>query len=450
MKTTAIPKTAKFTDIVGWVDAYVGSIRNFIRVREYDSLLIKIPNQSFKLNPSALRIMKRLLAGETIAGIMAPFRDREAVAMDIHHFFCDLKAVLGGKRVDPRHSRAVEEVRFGPGFNRLPVLSEIALTYRCNLACVFCYAACGCRKRDETPELGTDDIKRILNSILREAEVPSVSFTGGEPTLRQDLPEVVAHAKSLGMWVNLISNGTLITRELAGELKSAGLDSAQVSVEGGSAGLHDRIVKHPGAFVRMAQGIEHLRAAGVRIHTNTTLSALNKDCLGEIVAFVKARGLRRLSMNLLMPVGSAARSLKETFVSYSEVGPIVLQVQQWALEAGLEFMWYSPTPICLFNPITHGLGNKGCAACDGLLSVSPSGDILPCSSYPRPMGNMLENAGQFKMLWHSPEFECFQQKKFAHETCQACEHMAACNGGCPLYWQEVGYDEIVNRKEALA
>ena len=53
-------------------------------------------------------------------------------------------------------------------------------------------------------------------------------------------------------------------------------------------------------------------------------------------------------------------------------------------------MWYSPTPMCLFNPLADGLGNKSCAACDGLLSVAPNGDVLPCSSYPQPVGNLLQ------------------------------------------------------------
>ena len=73
--------------------------------------------------------------------------------------------------------------------------------------------------------------------------MPSVSFTGGEPTLRPELPELVRFAKQLGMRVNLITNGTLMTEELATRLAEAGLDSAQVSLEGVTAQTHEKITK---------------------------------------------------------------------------------------------------------------------------------------------------------------------------------------------------------------
>jgi radical SAM protein with 4Fe4S-binding SPASM domain len=112
-------------------------------------------------------------------------------------------------------------------------------------------------------------------------------------------------------------------------------------------------------------------------------------------------------------------------------------------------MWYSPTPICIFNPVVHGLGNKGCAACDGLLSIAPNGDILPCSSYPRPVGNILEMAGNFRKAWRQGEFAFYQRKGFAQDRCQACEYLAVCNGGCPLYWDAVGIDELQFRRWPL-
>ena len=266
---------------------------------------------------------------------------------------------------------------------------------------------------------------------------------GGE-VASHALPGLVAHAKSLGMWANLITNGTLLTPEKVSELKAAGLDSAQVSIEGGSAAAHDRIVQSAGAFRAAVSGIRNLVKAGLRVHTNTTVSALNKDFLPEIVELVKSLGTGKFSMNMLMPVGSAGANLEETFISYTEIGPVIEKVQDLARRAGLEFMWYSPTPMCVFNPVARGLGNKGCAACDGLLSLAPNGDILPCSSYPKPMGNILEHKGAFRELWESGPFKFFQEKGFAHELCRKCEDLAVCNGGCPLYWEKAGYKELLD------
>ncbi len=437
---------------VDWVDDYVGRIKPYVRVREADSLLIKIPNQTHKLNAQGLKLLKFIMDGGSAVKIVEsyPPERRDQVSLDIYYFFRDLMALLKGCYNEREERKAVEVKEFALGHNSLPVLSEIAVTYRCNIACRFCYAGCGCRKDEEHPELPAARLKEILGVIKNEAEVPSVSFTGGEPLLRPETPELVAHAKSLGMWANLITNGTLADADKVKALKDAGLDSAQVSVEAGSAELHDAIAAHSGAFACTIKGVENFMKAGIRVHTNTTISGLNKDKLEGILDLVKSLGLNKFSMNLLMPVGSAGKNFDETFVSYTEAGPLVERVKEMADARGLEFMWYSPTPVCIFNPIPRGLGNKGCAACDGLLSVAPDGDVLPCSSYPKPMGNLLKEKGRFKEMWNRGDFAWFRGKKFAHKVCGDCRHLAVCNGGCPLYWEKTGYAELLPAAEACA
>jgi len=427
---------------LGWIDEYVPRIAPYIHVRGVDRLLIKIPNEAYKLNPQGIKILQHLLQGKSIYTIVDNYQEKEHVAHDLHDFFCDLRAALKGCYREGDRRRTVEKIEFTLPYNTLPVLSEVALTYRCNLTCRFCYAGCGSRGLSRSKEMDSNEVKRVLALIKNEAEVPAVSFTGGEPTLREDLTELVGFAKTLGLWVNLITNGTLVTARLATELKNAGLDSAQVSLEAGTAQWHDRIAGKPGAFAETLRGLEYFRNAGIRVHTNTTISRLNCDGLNSIVDLVKEHGMDKLSMNLLMPAGRALTELNDILVTYSEIGKIVLDVAAHARRQGIEFMWYSPTPICIFNPIVHGLGNKGCAACDGLLSVAPNGDILPCSSYAEPQGNLLELEGRFQEHWQSERIDYFKSKRFAHPYCRACEHLAICNGGCPLYWQQVGYDEI--------
>jgi MoaA/NifB/PqqE/SkfB family radical SAM enzyme len=80
--------------------------------------------------------------------------------------------------------------------------------------------------------MSTAEVERVLRIIRQEAQVPSVSFTGGEPTLRDDLPHLVRVAADLGLRVNLISNGGALTTERVARLAAAGLDSAQISLEG--------------------------------------------------------------------------------------------------------------------------------------------------------------------------------------------------------------------------
>jgi radical SAM protein with 4Fe4S-binding SPASM domain len=79
---------------------------------------------------------------------------------------------------------------------------------------------------------------------------------------------------------------------------------------------------------------------------------------------------------------------------------------------------------------------------DGLLSVSPSGDVLPCSSYPEPMGNLL--ATGFREIWFSERARHFKSKGYAPAECAGCGSFIACQAACPLYWRSVGTAEIRN------
>ena len=134
-------------------------------------------------------------------------------------------------------------------------------------------------------------------------------------------------------------------------------------------------------------------------------------------------------------------------VSYSRIGEYVLQAKEHADRLGIDFHWYSPTPFCIFNPIAHQLGNKGCAACDGLVHVSPSGELLPCSSFARGVGNLLQHG--FEKIWFGKDAQYYKQKRQAHAICQKCEHFALCQGACTLYWSGMGYEELIaaNRNE---
>ncbi len=270
--------------------------------------------------------------------------------------------------------------------------------------------------------------------------MPSVSFTGGEPTLAPHLPDMIWYAKTLDMRVNLITNGTLITPDAARRFAEVGLDSAQVSLEGVTPETHNALVGASGAFEKTVAAVTSLTSAGIHTHTNTTITRRNLAECAALPAFVKRTfGADRFSMNMMIPTGSGAMH-DDLLVPYREIGAHVEQMLDASGKAGVKFLWYSPVPMCLFNSISAGLGNKGCSACDGLLSVGANGDVLPCASYDAPVGNL--DAQEFADIWHSSLARRFREKHFAPPSCRACEHFAICNGACPLYWRKMGYHEL--------
>lgn len=425
-----------------WVDEFVAAVRPWIFVRTEDNLLIKRPNEAVKLNAEGARILKALLEGETIGALLDRLGRAPERVEEVALFLFDVRRHLEGRLDALNRTRATEVEPFALGFSKLPVLSEVAITYRCNLRCTFCYAGCNCTTNPtgDGREMTVAEIGRVLERIRHQAKVPSVSFTGGEPTLRPELPELVRRAVALDLRVNLITNGTQVTRELAEALAAAGLASAQVSLEGVTAATHERVTASPDSFARTLAGVRQLAAAGIRVHTNTTINHDNLAECARMPAFVKhTLGRDRFSMNLVIPTGSAALN-DRLVVRYAELAPHLEAIRAAAAAADVEFMWYSPTPMCLYNPIPRGLGNKGCSACDGLLSVGANGDVLPCSSWDEPVGNLLRDS--VATVWGSARAAHIRNKGFAHPACQACEHFALCHGACPLYWRRMGYAEL--------
>jgi radical SAM protein with 4Fe4S-binding SPASM domain len=430
-------------DAFDWVDEYFAHVRAHIEVRPADALLIVLPNQAYKLNPTGLAILKAMKQGAPIAQVLAHVGEDRGRRREVFHFLCDFRSLMTGCLGEGRGRKAVSSAPHTEPFNLLPVLSELAVTYRCNLRCRFCYAACGCQGPSAPAGRGTEMSARqcmgVLEVIRRDAQVPSVSFTGGEPLLREDLEDLLAAAGRLKLRTNLITNATLLAGNRRAEaLKSAGLASAQVSLEGPNADVHDALTGVPGSFDRTLEGLESLRRAGVHVHTNTTISTVNAPHLEGIVDLVAGLGARRMSANLVIPCGSAADLSLQ--VPYSRVGALVDRLRDRARQAGVQFLWYSPTPMCIFNPMAEGLGNKSCAACDGLLSISPAGDVLPCSSFPEPVGNLLKEP--FGEVWQSARAVFLRDKRLAPAECEGCEDFVACAGACPLYWSAMGTGEL--------
>ncbi|MCZ7606837.1 MAG: radical SAM protein [Planctomycetota bacterium] len=427
---------------LSWVREWIKNVYDYIEVREEDSVFIQRPNKAFKLNPEGIRLIKRLREGESIEQILAPWGDNPAVWRDTERFLLDLRTMLKEGLNDTYESLAVDKIPFTMDFSPYPVLSEVAITYRCNATCTFCYAGCNCTVNPvgNDREMTLDEVKQVLHKIKHEAKVPSVSFTGGEATLRPELPEMVAYARSLGMRVNLISNGLRSTPEFVKKLADAGLHSVQISIEGTTAEVHEGITRIPGHYKRAVEGVANYKAAGVRVNTNTTITKTNLHDVVKFPEFVaNTLGNQTFSMNLVIPTGSANLN-EELVVKYTELGPVLEQILEGAKKHGVEFKWYSPTPMCIFNPILHGLGNKGCSACDGLVSVGADGQVIPCASYDDPVGDIIQ--GSFDEVWNSEKANNFRKKFLAHDICKGCEHFQVCHGACPLYWRVIGFDEI--------
>ena len=424
----------------GRIDHFVASTRQALFVRRADHLLLIRPDKTLSINDSALAILEALYDRESAGAAAVLPALAESLGVDLERLTNDAVALINavGNLLNENFQPG-EVVRMGH-FDRsivqFPTLAEIALTYGCQNRCSFCYASSPHREDDQRL-MTTDQVKRVMDTIFHQAHVPSLSFTGGEATLRKDLPELITHGRELGFRVNLITNGLrLADGAFAQRLVEAGLDSAQVSLEAGNAEIHDLIFGRQGAFSRTTAGIRNLKALGIHVHTNTTLCPDNAAAGEELITFISQDlGLKTMSMNMVIRTGEAKREGRME-ISYTEVAALLPGLLAKARDEGVRLVWYSPIPYCLFNPVLHDLGAKSCACVDGILSIDPSGQVLPCSSFESGIGSLLED--DFKTIFSNRQARYWKNKEFVPPACRSCPDVDVCAGACPLYWDAAG------------
>ena len=248
--------------------------------------------------------------------------------------------------------------------------------WHCNQKCLHCYAAG--QPMGETAELSTGEWKTVLQK-LRAANIPQVTFTGGEPTLRSDLAELVRAAEWFVTRLN--TNGRLLTPALCRELYEASLDSVQVTLYAADADAHNALVGAPG-FDDTVQGIRNAVEAGLIVSINTPLCSLNRDYAATL-RFAHSLGVRYATCSGLIPSGDAlGEDSRATALNTEDLAAILREATAAAAALGMELDFTSPG--WLDEPTLRSLGLQlipSCGACLSNMAVTPDGAVVPCQSW---------------------------------------------------------------------
>jgi radical SAM protein with 4Fe4S-binding SPASM domain len=309
-----------------------------------------------------------------------------------------------------------------------PYRMDLALTYRCNNNCAHCYNA---RPRNY-PELSTADWKRILDRCW-EIGIPHIIFTGGEPTLKDDLAELIAHAQSLGQITGINTNGRRLSDAgYVEKLVSAGLDHVQITLESSDPTIHDRLVCHSGAWLETTAGIQNVVASRLYMMTNTTLLEENARTLEETLALLKKLGVATVGLNALIYSGRG--KTVGTGLPESELPRLLDSARELTSKNDQRLIWYTPTQYCHFDPLALQLGVKGCTAALYNMCIEPDGSVIPCQSYYEPLGRLLEE--NWSTIWNHPLSVSLRERKNVSSVCNDCSLLLECGGGCPLHQLE--------------
>jgi radical SAM protein with 4Fe4S-binding SPASM domain len=310
-----------------------------------------------------------------------------------------------------------------------PLRMDMALTFRCQNDCVHCYAG----GPHETPELSTDQWKQAIDK-LSDIGVLILTFTGGEPTLREDLPELLLYAQKKGIVTGLISNGRKLKDEdYVKLLEKSGLDFVQITLESHKPQVHDKITGAKGSWKETIAGIKNAAKSQVYVSTNTTLNKQNAADFLTTIDFIKSLDVNAFGCNSLIYSGKAPDASQEFALSTDDLKNLLPQIQDKAQLLQLKFLWYTPTQYCNFDPVQLGLGIKSCTAALVNACVGPNGDVYPCQSYFESLGNILTDP--WEKIWSNPLAVKLRSRGYIEEKCKDCSQLQVCGGGCPLELQ---------------
>ena len=337
-----------------------------------------------------------------------------------------------------------------PQFSPRRIYWEV--TRGCNLRCLHCRAT---PTELASPEdLSTDQCKAIMNQIAVVGH-PVLVLTGGEPLFRTDIYELGSYGRSRGFRMGLATNGTLVTPGVARRIVEAGFQKVGISLDGADAATHDRFRQMPGAFEAAFAGFRALKAAGMSLQVNTSITTHNVHQLEEMLKMVQDLGAAAWHLFLLVPVGCGIQIAESMQVEAEEYERVLnwlyeksrqvamdlravcaphyfrVRVQRQLLErqsgerhpgatgpAASETWTQSPSALTI---------RRGCLAGSSMCFISHKGEVFPCGYLPVMAGDLREET--FAEIWEdSPVFLNLRDPDRLEGRCGRCEFRTLCVG----------------------
>jgi pyrroloquinoline quinone biosynthesis protein E len=299
------------------------------------------------------------------------------------------------------------------------------LTYRCPLHCVFCYNPVDFAQQQN--ELSTEDWLQVLRQG-RALGAVQLGLSGGEPLLRDDLEIIVAEARRLGFYSNLLTSGVGLTEQRAAALKAAGLDHVQLSFQDSTREMND-FLSNTKTFALKNKVAAIIKGQGWPMVLNVVIHRLNIDHIDRIIGMAHEMGAEYLEL-------ANTQYYSWAFVNRAQLLPTHEQLQRaetvtdaWRAKVGADMRIY------FVAPDYHEGKAKKCVNGWGstFMTIAPDGAALPCHTARMLPGLAFPNVREMGLreIWYDSEgFNRYRGTGWMKEPCASCAHKDEDLGGC--------------------
>jgi len=318
-------------------------------------------------------------------------------------------------------------------------------TNRCNLDCAYCYNVWKARPDYPQGELSTRATCRLLRKAIKEGDCEQVTFSGGEPTLRDDLRDLVAACRLRGVNTAVITNGARLSRELVRDLVSMGQELFELTLLSTDPEVHDSICG-PGAWRRIVKSMDLVQQEGGRL---ALVFIIMRPTAGELEGVFREADRRGASLllNRFNPGGTGLRHLELLQCPPKQLRRVLERAD--ALTGELELLMHCgvPLPPCAVqtSDLRH-IRDSGCqvAGPSPYPTLDPLGNLRPCNHSPTVLGNLRYQP--FDVVTASPAAQAMARS--LPEICVPCPAASHCRGGCRAASEQLDGD--FNRVDPFA
>ncbi len=310
----------------------------------------------------------------------------------------------------------------------------VNLTRRCNLACAHCYMDAETRDSGGDGELTTAEVKKLLDEIASRSNETMVVLTGGEPLLRRDLEQLVAHGDAVGLSMVVGTNGVLLNEQRVIKLKQAGAMGMGISLDSLDPLSHDNFRGCPGSWEKTLSAMDLCRKHDLPFQVHFSVTERNAHEVQSMIDFASASGAHVLNIFFLICTGRGESMSDITPLRYEAVLKQLVEAQEQTRDLIIRArcaphykrVAYEHNPE---SPVTRAQGYEGggCLAGIHYCRITPEGAVTACPYIPDEDGNIRERS--FWEIWDdSPGFQQLRNPTLGGK-CGKCEYQKLC-GGC--------------------